>query len=342
MAWVKSECPRMKPPYKNDILLQAKVMAHAHGLSFDTKNGLPSDKWFFGFRRRNKLSDRVVQHLAEARIQAAREVNIGEWYRSVRDELDQQHVTSTERTFNMDEAGHPRCYNTYKGVAAARRRPAWSIQRFGVCVFCFCVCLCRSKGLCTTWISWEGGSERPRGRRANHGTRMWQRCRSVAAKINEKIRKLFQTANEAKVQVVLKTQQRLLRECEREKQQRDKAEEEERKRQEKEERVRAQAKKRAPAQPEPPAPAPAPAPAPTPAPAPASAPAPEPAPALADSVGRANSSGNRRLQDLDIGVGTPPSAKVFRSRLKYPNPPQAPTNITRSGRASKARDMLNL
>ena len=71
MAWVKSECLQMKLAHKNDILLEAKVMAHPHGLSFDTKNGLPSDKWFFGFRRRNNLSDRVVQHLAEGRIQAA-------------------------------------------------------------------------------------------------------------------------------------------------------------------------------------------------------------------------------------------------------------------------------
>ena len=58
MAWVKSECLRMKPPYKNDILLQAKVMAHANGVSFDTKNGLRSDKWFFGFRcRTNSVSE---------------------------------------------------------------------------------------------------------------------------------------------------------------------------------------------------------------------------------------------------------------------------------------------
>ena len=146
---------------------------------------------------------------------------------------------------------------------------------------------------------------------------------ACAQKIDEKIRKLFQTANEAKVQVVLNTQQRLLRECEREKQQRDKAEEKERKRREKEERVRAQAEKRAPAQPEPPAPAPAlaPAPAPAPAPTPAPAQAPEPAHALVDSVGRADSLGKRQLHDLDTGVGTPPSAKVFRSRVKYPTPP---------------------
>ena len=41
---------------------------------------------------------------------------------------------------------------------------------------------------------------------------------ACASKIDGKIRKLFRTANEAKVQVVLKTQQRLLRECGREKQ----------------------------------------------------------------------------------------------------------------------------
>ena len=138
---------------------------------------------------------------------------------------------------------------------------------------------------------------------------------ACAAKIDEKIGKLFQTANEAKVQVVLKTQQKVLRECKREKQQRDKAEEKERKGREKEETVRAQAEKRAPAQPEPPTPAPAPAPAPVPAQAPAPVPAPpqapEPAPAPVGSVGRANSSGKRQLQDLDTGVGTPPSAKVF-------------------------------
>ena len=51
---------------------------------------------------------------------------------------------------------------------------------------------------------------------------------ACAAKIDEKIRKLFLTVNEAKVQVMLKTQQ-LLRECERKKQQREKAEEKERK-----------------------------------------------------------------------------------------------------------------
>ena len=157
MAWMKSEWLRMEPPYKNDILLQAKVMAHAHGLPFDTKNGLSSDKWFFGFPRRNKLSDRVVQHMAEARIQAAREVNIGEWYQSVKDEVDQQHVTSAERIFNMDEAGHSRCYNIYKGVAAPRRRPAWSIQRFCEVQ---CVCLCRSQGSCTTLIPCESRSKR--------------------------------------------------------------------------------------------------------------------------------------------------------------------------------------
>ena len=163
---------------------------------------------------------------------------------------------------------------------------------------------------------------------------------ACAAKIDERMRKLFQTANEAKVQVVLKTQQRLLRECVREKHQRDKAEEKERKRREKEERVRAQAEKRAPAQPEPAAPAPAPAP--TPAPAPVPTPAPEPAPAPTDSVGRADSSGKRQLQHLDSGVGTPPSATVFRSRVKYQTPAQAPTNTPRSRCVSKARAMLNL
>ena len=147
MAWVTSDCLQIKTPYKNDILLQAEVMAHAHGLSFDTKNGLPSDKWFFGFRCRNKLSDRVVQHLAEARIHAAREVNIGEWYQSVRDELDQQHVTSAEQIFNMDEAGHSRCDDIYKGVAAARRRPASSIQGFCVCFFLFLFLPLQVRGL---------------------------------------------------------------------------------------------------------------------------------------------------------------------------------------------------
>ena len=41
---------------------------------------------------------------------------------------------------------------------------------------------------------------------------------TYAAKIDEQMRKLYQRANEAKVQGVLKTQQRVLRECLREKQ----------------------------------------------------------------------------------------------------------------------------
>ena len=57
-------------------------------------------------------------------------------------------------------------------------------SRVFVCVsFCFCVCLCRSEGLCTKWISWEGGSQRHRGQRENHGTRVWQCCRSVCPRL---------------------------------------------------------------------------------------------------------------------------------------------------------------
>ena len=197
--------------------------------------------------------------------------------------------------------------------------------------------LCDSHGSHGSWLMALMVLNRERERlviiRDHESSRM-----ARAAKIDDKIRKLFQTANEAKVQDVLKTKQRLLRQCEKEKQQRDKAKEKEKKRRKKEERVRAQAEKRAPAQPEllapaqAPAAALAPAPAGAPAPAPALAQAPEPAPASAYSVGRADSSGKRQLQDLDTGVDTPPSAKVFRSRVKYPTPPQAPTNTTRSGR----------
>ena len=46
-------------------------------------------------------------------------------------------MTSAKRIFNMDEAGHSRCYDIYKGVAAARRCPVWSIEGFCVCFFLF-------------------------------------------------------------------------------------------------------------------------------------------------------------------------------------------------------------
>ena len=73
-----------KPPHKNQIFMYAKRISQRDGVKFSVASAVPILKWFFRFRTLYNVSKCVVRHLSEARAKAPKNIDVGEWYASLK------------------------------------------------------------------------------------------------------------------------------------------------------------------------------------------------------------------------------------------------------------------